>query len=157
MEYHNSGQFTFVEKVRRLLLSRHHSVHFLLQSPLNHKYAYNLRLIQFILITLQLKDAVVRNLFSIFLAACAGAIYVVYMTATSQASLSQVIAFLMAMGNTYGILLITVLMGNGLVALPRRIWQLGDTELELNRLYLQVSRCFLHQPLHHRLFSIFTD
>lgn len=50
------------------------------------------------------------------------------------------IAFLMAMGNTYGVLLIIVLMGNGLVALPKRLWQMGKTEHEINRLYLSVSR-----------------
>ena len=44
----------------------------------------------------------------------------------------------MAMGNTYGVLLIICLMGNGLVALPRRLWQLGNAEGELIRLYLLV-------------------
>ena len=43
------------------------------------------------------------------------------------------------MGNTYGILLITVLMGNGLVGLPRRMWYYADTEGELNLLYMMVS------------------
>jgi hypothetical protein len=43
------------------------------------------------------------------------------------------------MGNTYGILLITVLMGNGLVGLPRRMWYYADTEGELNLLYMMVN------------------
>ena len=42
------------------------------------------------------------------------------------------------MGNTYGILLITVLMGNGLVGLPRRMWYYADPEMELNWLYMMV-------------------
>lgn len=42
------------------------------------------------------------------------------------------------MSNTYGILLITVLMGNGLVGLPRRLWHWADTERELNSLYMTV-------------------
>jgi hypothetical protein len=48
------------------------------------------------------------------------------------------IAFMMAMGNTYGVILIILLMGNGLVALPRRLWQMANTECEINRLYLTV-------------------
>jgi hypothetical protein len=44
------------------------------------------------------------------------------------------------MGNTYGILLITVLMGNGLVGLPRRMWYYADTEGELNLLYMMVTK-----------------
>jgi hypothetical protein len=56
------------------------------------------------------------------------------------------IAFMMAMGNTYGVILIILLMGNGLVALPRRLWQMANTECEINRLYLAVAMtldCFL--------------
>lgn len=48
--------------------------------------------------------------------------------------------FVKAMSNTYGILLITVLMGNGLVGLPRRLWHWADTERELNSLYMTVIR-----------------
>ena len=44
------------------------------------------------------------------------------------------------MGNTYGILLITVLMGSGLVSLPRRMWYYADIDMELNGLYMMV-RC----------------
>ena len=49
------------------------------------------------------------------------------------------------MSNTYGILLITVLMGNGLVGLPKRMWYYTDTERELNLLYMMVreSECFI--------------
>ena len=48
--------------------------------------------------------------------------------------------FVKAMSNTYGILLITVLMGNGLVGLPRRLWHWADTERELNSLYMTVMQ-----------------
>ena len=37
-----------------------------------------------------------------------------------------------------GILFITVLMGNGLVAFPRRLWEMADYDSELNRLFLSV-------------------
>jgi hypothetical protein len=100
MEFHNSGQFTFAEK---------------------------------------LKDAVRKNFRSILFSASVGITYVVYMMVTSEGSLSQIIGFLKAMGNTYGVLLITVLMGNGLIGLPRRFWHYADTEMELYGLYMAAS------------------
>ena len=57
---------------------------------------------------------------------------------------SQVIGFLMTIGNTYGVLLIIVLMGHGLIALPKRLWELGDYSSELIRLYLSVSSDNVH-------------
>ena len=38
-----------------------------------------------------------------------------------------------------GVLLITVLMGNGLVAFPKRLWFVADVDGELKRLYLTVG------------------
>ena len=86
-------------------------------------------------------DAVYRLLVTALVALVAGVIYVVYLASTSGGSLSQVIGFVMAMGNTYGVLLITLLMGNGLVALPMHLWRLGDVERGLRELYLSVSVC----------------
>lgn len=40
------------------------------------------------------------------------------------------------MSNTYGVLLITVLMGSGLVSLPKRLWNMADIDNELKRLYI---------------------
>lgn len=45
----------------------------------------------------------------------------------------------MAMSNTYGVVLIIIMMGNGLVSLPKRLWEMSDYEGELIRLYLSVS------------------
>jgi hypothetical protein len=48
----------------------------------------------------------------------------------------------MAMGNTYGVLLITVLLGSGLVGVPKRLWMMADDAGELMRMYISVSyRC----------------
>lgn len=58
------------------------------------------------------------------------------MLSTSKGSFSQVLGFTMAMGNTYGVLLITVLMGSGLVGIPKRLWLMSDVEGELTRVYL---------------------
>lgn len=71
----------------------------------------------------------------------AAVFYIFYNVYIVGGSVTDVMSFLMAMGNTYGVLLITLLMGTGLVAIPKRLWLLGDVEGELNRLYLSV-RCF---------------
>ncbi len=81
-------------------------------------------------------DAIKKLLFAAIAALFAGIVYIVYMMSTSAGSFSQVLAFMMAMGNTYGVLLITVLMGSGLVSLPKRLWAMSDSQEELRRLYL---------------------
>jgi len=83
-------------------------------------------------------DSVYNLIFSGILAVLAGVIYIIYLVSTSGGTFSQVIGFVMAMGNTYGVLLITLLMGNGLVALPMHLWRLGDIERGLRELYLSV-------------------
>ena len=62
------------------------------------------------------------------------------MVSTSGGSFKEVIGFVMAMGNTYGAFLITFLMGNGLVAVPKQLWQMADNERELMNLYMAVRR-----------------
>ncbi len=88
---------------------------------------------------LRMKDAIRQNVISSLIAIVAGFIYFVYMIATSGLSPSQVVSFLMALGNTYGVLIIIVLMGHGLVGVPKRLWQLSNNSRELDRLYMSVS------------------
>jgi len=46
---------------------------------------------------------------------------------------------LMALGNTYGLLFVVVLLGNGLVEVPRKLWNSSFAEQELQRLYFRSS------------------
>lgn len=48
-------------------------------------------------------------------------------------SFYAVIPVIMALGNTYGLLLVSVLMGYGLVDVPRQMWRNSNPELELRR------------------------
>ncbi len=48
----------------------------------------------------------------------------------------NVIPVLITLGNTYGLLLVTVLLGYGLVAFPRSLWRRSHTVHELNKIYL---------------------
>lgn len=80
-----------------------------------------------------------KLLLALVLTILAVVFYICYNVFAVGGSVSDVMSFLMAMGNTYGVLLITLLMGTGLVAIPKRLWLLGDVEGELNRLYLSAS------------------
>jgi hypothetical protein len=75
-------------------------------------------------------------------------IFIIYMLATKGSTKTfHFLAFMMAMGNTYGVVLIILLMGNGLVALPRRLWRKGNSQHELIRLYVMVSTISLFLSL----------
>jgi len=72
------------------------------------------------------------------LAVVASCCYVIYLVSSGHGTVSQVLGFTMAMGNTYGVLLLSLLMGNGLVAIPLSLWRLGDVEKGLQEIYLSV-------------------
>lgn len=84
-------------------------------------------------------DALKKLFLAGVLCAAAAIIYIVVMVATHKGSPSEVVGFMMAMGNTYGVFIIIILMGSGLVALPRRLWQLSNYYAELQRLYITVG------------------
>lgn len=46
----------------------------------------------------------------------------------------------MAMANSWGLFLVIVLMGYGLVAVPRKLWYASDTKYHLNELYTKAPR-----------------
>ena len=87
----------------------------------------------------KMKDAFRRNFIMALLAVVAAFAYMIYLLSTTGLSPSEVVGFMMALNNTYGVFLIILLMGSGLAALPRRLWQMGDDKQELRRLYISVS------------------
>eukprot|EP01036_Dinobryon_divergens_P028351 gene28351-37283_t len=82
-----------------------------------------------------LKEAFLKLIVSGVIAMVAGMVYFIVMLSSGSGSLYQIIGFTMAMSNTYGVLLITILMGNGLVGIPKRLWLMADRERELQRLF----------------------
>lgn len=69
-------------------------------------------------------------------------IFIIYMVATVGADWSYIVGFMMALSNTYGVVLIVLLLGNGLVSIPRRLWDMGNPKGELNRLYMMVCQTY---------------
>jgi len=67
--------------------------------------------------------------------------YLAYRLIWSHDSPVTAWALLMAAGNSYGILLLVVLAGHGMVALPRRVWAwAGDADRALRLLYISAIR-----------------
>ena len=58
------------------------------------------------------------------------------MIASGKATFFEAIRIMGAVGNMYGLLLLIVLCGSGLISLPRRLWQLSFPKRELMRLYI---------------------
>jgi len=87
----------------------------------------------------KLWDAVYKLVVQGVLAVVASCCYVIYLVSSGHGTVSQVLGFTMAMGNTYGVLLLSLLMGNGLVAIPLSLWRLGDVEKGLQEIYLSAA------------------
>mmetsp|Transcript_4197 Transcript_4197/g.7745 ORF Transcript_4197/g.7745 Transcript_4197/m.7745 type:complete len:741 (-) Transcript_4197:115-2337(-) len=82
-------------------------------------------------------EAVRSNLYFFAAALLVSVIFIVYMLAAhGSSSAVEFVGLMMAMGNTYGVLLIICLLGNGLVALPKRLWHMGQPQKEVERMYL---------------------
>ena len=65
-----------------------------------------------------------------------GLVAAIYLISSKQMTFGGLSDFLMVFGNTYGLLLVVILMGNGLVELPRSIWRMKDTSQAIERLQL---------------------
>ncbi|KAK3818784.1 MAG: LMBR1-like membrane protein-domain-containing protein [Benniella sp.] len=63
-----------------------------------------------------------------------GLVYVWYYQGTSNLR-----AYIMALSNSWGLILVIVFMGYGMVDVPRRLWHKGDNARELRRLAFQAS------------------
>jgi hypothetical protein len=81
------------------------------------------------------RDGAYRYARSIVLMFCCGAMSVVAMAVhlRSLHLVTIVLPVLMALGNTYGLLLVSLLLGNGLVNIPKRLWRLACPANELRR------------------------
>ena len=66
-------------------------------------------------------------------------IFIIYLTIRSDFSSSQMLGFLMVLGNTWGLFLSVLLLGYGLVEIPRRFWFKGDRKRRLEELFFMAS------------------
>lgn len=91
--------------------------------------------------TRRLKSAAQVNLrfYSIYVViGIVGLVYLVF--GSGYTTRDKIQGFVMAMANSWGLFLAIVLMGYGLVAVPRRLWLTGSTHRHLRQLYANASR-----------------
>ncbi|KAF9161923.1 hypothetical protein DFQ26_004019 [Actinomortierella ambigua] len=85
----------------------------------------------------RLRNAVRDNLIYqmvIGFVALLGLLYVIYTIGTKDLR-----AYLMALSNSWGLILVVVFMGHGMVDVPRRLWHKGNNERELRRISFKAS------------------
>ncbi|KAJ2105842.1 hypothetical protein IW146_008050, partial [Coemansia sp. RSA 922] len=63
-----------------------------------------------------------------------GLVVVGYIAVTRGVFGADLVAFLMALANFWGLFLVITLMGFGLVSIPRKLWRRGDLVLELTKI-----------------------
>jgi len=62
---------------------------------------------------------------------------------------------MIALGNLWGLFLIIVMLGYGLVAVPRSLWRAGNLEIRLKHAYFQASQIDeTVEELHHKLHDV---
>lgn len=59
---------------------------------------------------------------------------------SGQTSAGSVSGFMMALANTYGLLFIILLLGQGLIQVPRQLWETSFNDKELQRLYFNATQ-----------------
>ncbi|KAJ1665448.1 hypothetical protein EV178_003235 [Coemansia sp. RSA 1646] len=79
----------------------------------------------------RLRAAVWSNLQFYGISGAVGILVVGYIALTRGFFGADLIAFLMALANFWGLFLVITFMGFGLVSIPRKLWRCGDLELEL--------------------------
>jgi len=60
----------------------------------------------------------------------------IFLAIKTHTSVINVLPLLMAIGNTYGLLLVALLLGYGLVDVPRRLWRHGSAAQELRKCHI---------------------
>lgn len=65
--------------------------------------------------------------------------FIMYIAIKNQFSKSQLVGFILCMANTWGLCLGILLLGYGLVEVPRRLWHNGNKDVQLRRIQYQAA------------------
>ena len=74
----------------------------------------------------RLKTAIYRHVRLFVIMGSVGIVLLIYLLIAGKLEMAHLPAFLMALSNCWGLFLIIVLLGYGLVAIPRTLWYKGD-------------------------------
>ena len=100
----------------------------------------------------RLRWAIFRHVRVFLAAGVVGIALIVYLSIEDDLSLTQLPAILVALSNTWGLFLTMVLLGYGLVTVPRELWADGDLAKELK--YLQYKATVLHEDVTEAQFQL---
>ena len=87
----------------------------------------------------KLRHGAFMHLRSTLIISAIGVIFIIYLFIVQRLSPGNVPTFLVALSNIWGLFLIMMLLGYGLVAIPRTIWHYGNIKRRLNLLYFNVA------------------
>lgn len=93
----------------------------------------------------RLKTAIWRHVRILLLLGAIGLVGVIYLLITGKMTITFLPAFGMALSNCWGLFLIILLLGYGLVAIPRTLWYRGDCHKMLY--YMQFKMSSLEERL----------
>ncbi len=70
------------------------------------------------------------------------AFFIGYLVMSGSMELQAIFGLAIALGNTYGLLFVILLMGNGLIQVPRRLWVSSFPQRELDILFFRAAEVF---------------
>ncbi|KAJ1995617.1 hypothetical protein GGI25_005219 [Coemansia spiralis] len=82
----------------------------------------------------RLRESAWSNLQFYGISGIVGLVVIGYIALTRKYLGADLIAFLMALANFWGLFLVITFMGFGLVSIPRKLWRRGDLALELSKI-----------------------
>ncbi|CAN0068755.1 unnamed protein product [Ascophyllum nodosum] len=100
----------------------------------------------------RLRSAVRMNVRQYLLMALVLDLFGVYLVGSGQMNASKVGGFLMALANTYGLVFIILLLGHGLVKVPRKLWETSFEGRELQRHYFIATK--IDTDMHDAMFDL---
>lgn len=86
----------------------------------------------------KLKSAFYRHLRGFLITGTLGIICLIYLYFSKKLTISNTPIFLMVLSNCWGLLLIIVLLGYGVVEIPRQFWNAGNVTVQLSTLYMKI-------------------
>jgi hypothetical protein len=89
--------------------------------------------------SLRLRSALISHVRQFLIIGAIGLVCLGYLFFEGKLSISTTPVFLVVLSNCWGLFLIIVLLGYGLVEIPRQFWQAGNNTARLSELYMKLS------------------
>lgn len=88
----------------------------------------------------KLKSSFIRHIRGFIITGTIGIICLIYLYLSHKLTIRSTPVFLMVLSNCWGLFLIIVLLGYGIVEIPRQFWQSGNNSVQLSSLYMKIHK-----------------